>query len=245
MHIKGWTGGEEFISVHPSESEVSDFLNSLDWQEFNSVRLELDSRNWMDVSGNLSGDGLAIVYEENGIQFISNDTPESIQQLETILILYLKGDKNFKNTGFSSLSINSSGPADRDYNSWRIRYDAKEKINNQNHRIRILFASLIIAFFGLVLYLWLTNELMFVGKESGYSTANIYKISWKPEKAGFTQRVSYEFEIEGIRYIGYFRGDKFTGEHAVGDKLKVKYITKNPNISKRVATYKRQQKAEN
>lgn len=73
VHIKGWTGEEKVISTNTSEHEISDFLTSLDWKEFNSVKLELDLRNWIDVSGNLSGDGLAIVYEENGNQFVSND----------------------------------------------------------------------------------------------------------------------------------------------------------------------------
>lgn len=246
VHVKGWTGQEEVISIHPSEGQVSDFFDSLDWQEFNSVRLELDSRNWLDVSGNLSGDGLAMVYEENGIQFISNEAPESIQQLEATLILYLKKDKRFKNIGFSSLSIDSTASTDRktDYSSWKIRHEVKEKIKNQNHRMGILLVFLIIGFSGSILYLWFTDELRFVGRHSDFVTANVYDISWKPEKSGYTQRVSYEFEIEGIRYVGYFGGDNFTGEHKVGDKLKVKYVTDKPSISKRIATYKRQQNAD-
>lgn len=247
VHIKGWTGEEEVISGYTSESEISDFINLLDWEEFNAVRLEIDSRNWMDASGNLSGDGLAIIYEENGIQFISNDAPESIQQLESTLLLYLKKDKRFRDIGFSSLSVNSSLSTDKkaDDRSWKIRYDAKEKSNSQSHRITLLLALLIIGFFGSAVHLWFTDELKFVGRDSDFVTANVYDISWKPGKIGYTQRISYEFEIEGIRYVGYFRGDKFTGEHSVGDKLKVKYVTDRPSISKRIATYKRQQKADN
>lgn len=179
VHIKGWTGEEKVISIHTSEREISDFLTSLDWEEFNSVKLELDSRNWIDVSGNLSGDGLAIVYEENGNQFVSNDAPNSVQQLKATLILYLNADKSFKNIGFSSSLVNSHTTTDKetDYNSWKIRYDAKEKINNHNHRITILFAFLIIGFLSSAIYLWATDDLKFVGQDSDFVTAIVNDIS--------------------------------------------------------------------
>lgn len=88
--------------------------------------------------------------------------------------------------------------------------------------------------------MWAIDYLKFVGQDSDFVTAIVYDISWKPEKSGYTQIVSYEFEIEGHKYDGSFKGNNFTVAHKVGDKLNVKFAVNNPFISKRMATYKSQ-----
>lgn len=79
----------------------------MDWEDFNSVQLQQDKENFLNVSGNLSPDGLSIFFEEHGTQHVSDEAPESIAQLAKTLTLYLRGDKRFKNFGFSSEDITS------------------------------------------------------------------------------------------------------------------------------------------
>lgn len=57
---------EILIAINPTESQIADTINSLNWKLFQCVTLKRDSNNWIVVSGSLEEDGLAIIYEENG-----------------------------------------------------------------------------------------------------------------------------------------------------------------------------------
>ena len=239
---KGWKGKKEIISGNPTEEVISELLNSLDWQEFNSVSLEQDSKNWIDVSGNLNQDGLAIVFEEHGTLFLSDEAPESIAQLEETLKLYLKYDKRFKNFGFSSEEqITKPTPKTKaDYDLWKVKYEAKKKFEKINTGIAILFTVLIVGFVGSFFYLWYNEELQFIGQETDQIIAPVTEINHKYHYNGtLHQLVKYEFDYQGDHYVGYFKGTRTTGKHKIGDLIKVKFSRDEPSRSKRLGTLKR------
>lgn len=238
---KGWTGEQELISDNPTEKDVSELLNSLDWQDFNSVQLQLDSKNFLDVSGNLNPDGLSILFEEHGTQYISDEAPESIAQLEETLRLYLKGDKRFKNFGFSSedSTTRTTSKKETGYDLWKVQFEAKQKIDKRNHRIGLIAAVIITGLIGSILYLWFTDELKFVGHDTDHIVATVTEVKLKfGFKGQRYQQVKYEFDYQGEHYKGYFRGTRLTGIHRTNDRVKIKFATDDPSISKRVATMK-------
>ncbi|MEQ9305461.1 MAG: hypothetical protein RJQ14_16240 [Marinoscillum sp.] len=242
---KGWTGEQELISDNPTEQEISKLLNSLDWQDFNSVQLQQDSKNFLDVSGNLNPDGLSILFEEHGTQYVSDEAPESIAQLEKTLTLYLKGDKRFKNFGFSSEDTSAKPPPNKEtaYDLWKIQFEAKQKIDKRNRRIGFVAAILITGLIGSILYLWFTDELKFVRHDTDHIIATVTEVKLKfGFKGQQYQQVKYEFDYQGEHYQGFFRGNSITGYHRKNDRVKIKFATDDPKISKRVATMKRNTK---
>jgi len=239
---KGWTGEQELISEEPTEQDISYLLSSLDWQDFNSVQLHHDSNNFLDVSGNINPDGLSILFEEHGTQYVSDEAPESISQLEETLKLYFRGDMRFKNFGFSSEeTIPKPTPNKKSgYDLWKVQWEAKRKTEKQNHRIAIVATLLIVGLFGTIIYLWSNDELKFIGHETELVVATVTEIQLKPGfKGQLYQQVKYEFEFRGEQFNGYFRGTQLTGRHRVGDLVRIKIATDDPDISKRTATLNR------
>lgn len=239
--IKGWKGKEEIISENPTEEGISELLNSLDWQEFNSVSLVQDSKNWIGVSGNLNQDGLAIVFEEHGTLFLSDEAPESVSQLEKILKLYLNSDKRFKNFGLSSEQqiLEPTSQTKTDYSLWKVKYEAKKKIDNINNGIAVLLTVLIVGLAVSFFYLWFNEELQFIGQETDQIIATVTEIKLKHQYNGtLYQLVKYEFDYQGNHYIGYFKGIRTTGKHKIGDLIKVKFSMDEPSRSKRLGTLK-------
>lgn len=238
---QGWTGKEKLISSSATEQEIRELLNSLDWQEFHWVQLEKDPDNWLAVSGNLAPDGLAIIYEEDATEFISNEAPETISQLEETLILYFKGDQRFKDFGFSSgpASLQSIPDKKPGYDQWKIEYEAKRKIQKRKHRKAFAGTIVFMALSISILHLWSIDELKFIGRETSRTTAVVSKTKSVVIKGGSIHRVFYEFEHDGNVYWGYFNGSGVSSSPNVGDSVIVKFASSKPSISKLIGTIKR------
>ena len=233
--MKGPTGSQELVSEIASEQEVSQLINSLDWSGFNSVTLEKDSKNWIDVSGNLSSDGLAIVFEENGVQYVSNNAPATIEGLEKVLKLFLKNDLEFKQDGFISSQKPEVSASETDYELWKVKFEAKEKLEKRSQWFKVFVAILIVGGFGSVLYLWFTDELKFLGRKTEYATAAVTEVNSRNLKSGFVNVVAYEFAFGDSIYTGHFWETAATGSYQKGDVIKIKFAIDDPSRSKRMA----------
>jgi hypothetical protein len=111
---------ENLKKENPSESEILDIMNSIDWNLFHQVCLSKNDYDWIEVSGNLNEDGLAVIYEKNNEQFVIDKAPTSINQLIEIILSYYKNDGQFnKKYKFTGENNNSD-----------INYDAT-KVRNQ------------------------------------------------------------------------------------------------------------------
>ena len=87
---------KKVVSDSATVDQVIETMNSLNWNKFLQVTLEKINGDWIEVSGNLKEDGLSVMYEENGKQYIIDEPPISVDQMTKILLSYLAGDGMFK-----------------------------------------------------------------------------------------------------------------------------------------------------
>jgi hypothetical protein len=69
---------------------IEEVVRELDWQQFHQVILEKEDGDRLEVGGSLDpSDGLSVLYEESGKQFVIADAPGSIEELIAFLRGYL------------------------------------------------------------------------------------------------------------------------------------------------------------
>jgi hypothetical protein len=94
---------ENLKKGNPTESDILETMNSIDWNLFHQVCLSKNDSDWIEVGGNTMEDGLSAMYEKNNEQFVIDKAPTSINQLTEILLSYFKNDgkfyKKYKFTG--------------------------------------------------------------------------------------------------------------------------------------------------
>ncbi|MCQ0111221.1 hypothetical protein [Zhouia amylolytica] len=109
---------ENLKKENPSESDIIETMNSIDWNLFHQVCLSKNDYDWIEVGGNLKEDGLSAMYEKNNEQFVIDKAPTSINQLTEILLSYFNNDgkfnKKYKFTGENSNS-DSTYDAEKGY----------------------------------------------------------------------------------------------------------------------------------
>lgn len=219
--IRGWHGNAELISETISESEISPLVRSLNWEDFASIRLEVDPNNWLEVSGNIADDGLAVVYAEAGIHYISNDAPAGISVLEETLKYYLNGDKRFTNLGFTSefeehpIVIVTDRVSKKDYEDWKVRYEAlqwEEKRIRGLKKVFLLFAAFaIIVTIPMIIAYAYHYEYQFSGHDTALVMGDVMDVEEIYYKENLIQRITYYFDANGKRYKGYFLDGAFQG----------------------------------
>jgi len=86
-------GSNEILRQADTTIEIIEkTMNSLNWNEFQVVNLSRNDEDWISLSGNLSDEGLACVYEENNDIYIIVTPPNTIKEMKEILISYYEGD---------------------------------------------------------------------------------------------------------------------------------------------------------
>ena len=232
-YVKGWEGEEQLITDQPTEAFISEFVNSLDWNDFNAVHLAKNDQNWINVSGNISPDGLSIVYEEGGEQHVAGRAPSSIQELIDVILSYYSGDEQFKNFDFDSYS---EAEISMDDQRWLDEYERKYRRRRKlNKRAKVVIISIALVFFA-YLYLTYTGEIKFIGKASEQTIATVTEIKWRPRRP---QLVIYQFDYQGQTYTGHFKGRLKNRAHRPQDKVRIKFLINDPTVSKWLATLKR------
>ena len=143
--LSGLNRVETLISENPTKAQVSHIVNSLDWTNFNAVILRNNEGNWLEVSGSLDNDGFAIIYEENGVPFISEDAPEKLVQLENALQSYLFGNEKFKDKGFIALDEPVTKKQElKNIPLWKFIYQTQRENNRYNLVIGIGFVIFLV-----------------------------------------------------------------------------------------------------
>ena len=104
---------ENLKKKNPSESDILETMNSIDWNLFHQVCLSKNDYDWIEVGGNLKEDGLSAMYEKNNEQFVIDKAPSSINQLTEILLSYFNNDGKFnKKYKFTGENNNSDSTYD-------------------------------------------------------------------------------------------------------------------------------------
>ncbi|MFH0867308.1 MAG: hypothetical protein V1904_14025 [Bacteroidota bacterium] len=94
--IAGYGSEVKEISQYATVREITDTMNSINWKDFHQVVLTKDKNNWIEVGGNITDDGLSVVYAEDKTQYIIVDPPTTVEQMTAILLSYHAGDGRFK-----------------------------------------------------------------------------------------------------------------------------------------------------
>jgi len=111
----------------------------------------------------------------------------------------------------------------------------KEKISDVK---KTLASILIIIFLFVIVYNWYTGELQFIGKNTEFVEAMVVNTQMYPVGKGYyKQLVTYEFKYDGKTYQGTFKAGKRIGRQRVGNLIKIKFSTRNPNRSLMVGFY--------
>ena len=88
---------EELISKEADTQMVAKTMGSLDWYKFHQVLLEKENKDYIEVGGSLDpGDGLSVLYQENGNQHVIRIPPATVAEMTEILKSYLLGDGKWK-----------------------------------------------------------------------------------------------------------------------------------------------------
>jgi hypothetical protein len=87
----------EIIAEEATPALVRQTMRSLDWHGFHQVILTKADGDWLEVGGSLApGDGLSVMYEERGEQFVIEDPPETVEEMTAFLLDYLAGSGQWR-----------------------------------------------------------------------------------------------------------------------------------------------------
>ncbi|MCV9386596.1 hypothetical protein [Reichenbachiella ulvae] len=217
------------------DAAIGSIVNSIDWSKFTFLTLKRDEGNWIEISGNLAEDGLAILIEKEGVQEISEFPPESVSEVEEVLVDYYNGRMDRISRYFEP----KYRPFHLDMAESRMIIEYPSLTRRIIVKLAsVVFALSLVAFVYWALNLWFTHDFKFLGHDTAITAATVVETKYRPYMKSMVQIAKYEFVIDDKTYEGYFRAaTSTTRKHNVGDRVKIKYAIDDPSISRRLATY--------
>lgn len=214
---------------------IEETMNSLNWNEFQIVNLSRNDKDWISLSGNLSDEGLVCVYEENNEVYMIETPPNTIKEMKDILISYYEGDGKFKKK-YKFVSEKFTKPNEPinqlKLKKWKENFLIRRKKEKIADAKKMLFSILITISLSVIIYNWYTGELQFIGQDTTFTQATVVKTQMYPVGRGYyKQLVTYEFKFDDKIYQGTFKAGKSIGRQKVGNLIKIKFSTGNPNRS--------------
>jgi hypothetical protein len=214
--LSGYQSEKEASYDNISVDRIHEIMNEIDWNIFHQVLIFRNDSEWIQAGGNLKEDGLSCMYEEFGEQFVIEQAPVSIDQLTEILVSYYLKDEHFKmRFEFSSLSddLNKKKEDERKLNEWRQEFRVRQKIENASKIRKLIIITILITSFSCVGYLWLTNKLPFIGRDTDTITAVVTKTKMHHIGRGYyMQTVTYQFSYNNKTYKGNFEAGQAIGK---------------------------------
>lgn len=229
------SGGIHLKEELLQETGIPKIVDRIDWKKFTFLTLKRDEENWIEISGNLEEDGLAIVIEKDGVQEISEIPPESKTEVEEVLVDYYNGRMDRISRYFE--------PKYRPFHLDMTESRQLIEYPSLTRRIivkltSVVFALSLVAFVYWALNLWFTHDFKFLGHDTAITAATVVETKYRPYMKSMVQIAKYEFVVDDKTYEGYFRAaTSTTRKHDVGDRVKIKYAIDDPGISRRLATY--------
>jgi hypothetical protein len=89
----------QFITEKPTKEIILTTIKDLDWENgFHQVIIVALPGEYMEVGGSLDpSDGLSVLYEEGGKQFVTKEAPKTIEEITAFLLAYLTDGEEWKN----------------------------------------------------------------------------------------------------------------------------------------------------
>lgn len=236
--------GSDLILKNPDTTLelVRETMNNLNWKDFQIVNLSKSENDWISLSGNISDEGLACVFEENNIEFIIDSPLNTVEEMIEILISYYYGDgafkKKYKISKFRQDTIKQEDVNPIEYKKWKEEFFNRRKKEKIADLKKTGNSILITVFISIVAYNLYIGELQFIGQNTEITQATVINTQMYPVGRGYyKQLVTYEFIFEGEIYRGTFKAGRSIGKQQVGNIIKVKFSTSNANRSLMVGFY--------
>lgn len=88
--LQGYDSKAIVVTNAPTQINISDTINDIDWLQFSSVTLFQDDENWLSGSGCATpGFGLSVMLSLDGIQYVTEKAPEEPKDMLELFYAYL------------------------------------------------------------------------------------------------------------------------------------------------------------
>ena len=97
LYISDPLGQPEYeLNVETTDTDVVEGrVSKLEWESLTGIRLEIDSLNWIELSGS-NYDGFAIIYSDGKNKWLAKDGTESLEQGILAMQSYLMKGNEWK-----------------------------------------------------------------------------------------------------------------------------------------------------
>jgi len=110
----GYGERTEVIATTTTLELLHKTIGKLNWKQFHIITLQGENGNLIEGSGNTVDDGLSVTYKINGEEFITENAPNNISEIQTMLTSFLMDDLSFTKQ-FKFTKVKSARSRDDDY----------------------------------------------------------------------------------------------------------------------------------
>ena len=124
------------------------------------------------------------------------------------------------------------------FNRWKIEYDKKREKEKFNFLKPYLITLGIVLFLGVSFYYWNSEEYKFIFSETEFVKAEIIETKMIHAGTGYYyQKLIFEYKFQNKIFRGEKTIGKRVGRRKIGDLVKLKISTENPERNKVIAYY--------
>lgn len=91
-------GSKKILDLaNPTEEDIIQWMDKLDWNYFHSVAIHHDDSNWFDVGGSLNPkEGLSSMVRIGGDDWVIPIAPTTVKQMKDLILSYYRNDDKWK-----------------------------------------------------------------------------------------------------------------------------------------------------
>ena len=135
-------------------------------------------------------------------------------------------------------SITKKKEKKENFNKWKIEYEKKREKEKFDFLKPILITLGIVFIFGISFYYWNSEEYKFIFNETDFVKAEITETKMVHAGKGYYyQKLIFEYEFENKKFYGEKTVGKRVGRKKIGDLIKLKISTENPERNKVLGYY--------
>jgi hypothetical protein len=207
--------------------EVEKVFDQIDWNVFHILTILKADQSHCDISGNIGRDGLSASLFLEGEIYIIDSAPESLFYAKKILRDYFYDSQSTFEKYFKIEEKEFYKKTGKDQNG-KSRFNLTLKL------------FIILGLISIPIYWIYKDDFKFLGRDTEFTRAKIIEI--KVQNYGgryFWQKVKFEFQVDSMQFIGFFRGGKRQGYSKLGDELKVKYLINDPSVNRYIGRFEK------
>lgn len=241
MYLQYYSYKEDKVYEYNSEiiSKILKKKNSFDFTskfEF-IISKELTS---LHVFGNDNNYHLSLIEFDEKSQESTGIKIKSLEKVNHFIDNYINElDSKVTKNSIEKFSIFKKNEEKENFKKWKVKYEKNKEKERFDFLKPILITFGIVFIFGVSFYYWNSEEYKFIFSKTDFVKAEI--IETKMVRAGkgyYYQKLIFEYEFDNKK----FNGDKTIGRRVgikkIGDFIKLKISTQDPDRNKVVGYYK-------